>query len=107
MAALVTDPQTGSYSVAAQTTTELALLDHGRKHGGQLVLLEAYFAVVGDRVILPDNLSVQGARRVLAALERAADSHRRAQHRRSDFRLVKTVLGSPKLRRSTSDNRDQ
>ena len=77
--------------IAADSEAERELLAHGQRHGGQLVLLEAYYTVEANRLLLPETISPQGAERVRAALEAAALSHRQAQERRSRFRVLKSV----------------
>jgi hypothetical protein len=78
----------GRRRVVAESPEELALLRHGERMGGELVLLEACYPVHGDVLVLPDTISPHGARRVREALEQAASSHREAEQRRKRFRLV-------------------
>jgi len=78
----------GRRRVVAESPAELALLRHGERMGGELVLLEGCYPVHGDALVLPDSISARGARRVCDALEQAATSHQEAQRRRRRFRLV-------------------
>lgn len=81
--------ESGALFVAAETPAERALVRHGRRMGGELVLLEGYYTVRDDMVLLPAGISPHGAERVRRALEEAATSHEEAERRRERFRLVK------------------
>jgi hypothetical protein len=75
--------------IITESQDELELLRHGERAGGELVLLEGYYPIRADRLLLPESISPQGAERVRKALEQAALSHREARRRREQFRLVK------------------
>lgn len=79
----------GELTVVADSDAERELVGHARRSGGRLVLLEGYYDVRGDTVLLPAGISTRGAQRVCQALEEAAASHREAESRRGTFRLVK------------------
>jgi len=81
--------ESGAPIVVAETPAELELVRYGRRMGGELVLLEGYYAVRDDTVLLPAGISPHGAERVRRALEEAATSHEEAERRRERFRLVK------------------
>lgn len=84
------------YVVLAQTDAERELLAHGRRLGGEVVLLEAIYQVLDDRLLLPRKISSQGARRVRRALEAAALSHQEAETRRRRFHLVQSKKAAPR-----------
>ncbi len=77
--------------MVAETSEEVALLSHGKAHGGAVTLLEGFYTVREDCLLLPSNLREGGARRVCAAFERAALAHRDATQRRREFRLLKSL----------------
>jgi len=89
------------YVIVAQTEAELDLLAHAcraepRREGdaeqparGELILLEAYYLVHENTLLLPHGISDNGALRVCLALQEAARSHQEARERRRRFRLVK------------------
>ncbi len=79
-----------AWRVVAESDEERALLAHGRQHGGAVTLLEGFYAVRDDTLLLPARSTASGARRVCAAFERAALAHREAQRRRDSFRLLKS-----------------
>jgi hypothetical protein len=79
----------GAPVILAESEDELALLRHGEREGGELVLLEGYYPIRPGRLLLPEGISARGAERVRRALEHAALSHREARRRREQFRLVK------------------
>jgi hypothetical protein len=81
--------QSGALVVVAETPAERRLVQHGVQMGGELVLLEGYYPVRDDTVLLPEGISTRGARRVQLALEEAAASHEEAERRRQRFRIVK------------------
>jgi hypothetical protein len=79
-----------AWKVVAESDEERALLAHGRKNGGSVTLLEGFYSVRDDALVLPGRATASGARRVCAAFERAALAHREAQRRRDGFRLLKS-----------------
>ena len=81
-----------AWRVLAENEEERALLAHGRKNGGAVTLLEGFYSVRDDALLLPSRSTASGARRVCAAFERASLAHREAQRRRDGFRLLKSEL---------------
>lgn len=79
-----------AFRVVAESAAETALLSHGRALGGAVTLLEGFYAVRGNALLLPAHSSASTARRVCAAFERAALAHQEARRRRETFRLVKS-----------------
>jgi len=75
--------------VIAETDSERDLLHFGRTRGGEVVLLEGLYPVRGNALVLPESLSLRGARRVCLALQQAAGAHQEAQRRRRKFLLIK------------------
>lgn len=84
------------YFVSAQTDAERELLAHGRRLGGEVILLEATYQVRDDKLLLPRTISSQGAMRVRRALEAAALSHQEAEARRRRFHLVQSKKAPPR-----------
>jgi hypothetical protein len=84
------------YFVLAQTDAERELLAHGRQLGGEVILLEAIYQVLDDKLLLPRTISSQGAMRVRRALEAAALSHQEAKERRQRFHLVQSKKAPPR-----------
>ncbi len=79
-----------AWVIVAENDEEKALLAHGRSQGGAVTLLEGFYSVRDDALLLPSRSNASNARRVCAAFERAAQAHREAQRRRGGFRLVKS-----------------
>jgi hypothetical protein len=84
------------YRLLAENAAERELLAHGRRLRGEVILLEATYPVLGDRLLLPQTLSAQGAQRVRRALEAAALSHQEAEAQRRRFRLVPSKKAAPR-----------
>jgi hypothetical protein len=82
--------QGATFRVVAESAEETALLCHGRDQGGAVTLLEGFYAVRGNSLLLPARSTASIARRVCAAFERAALAHEEARRRRGRFRLVKS-----------------
>jgi hypothetical protein len=79
----------GSHRIIAEAPAELELLADAKQRGHELVLLEGYYAIRDNAVLLPQGISVRAARRVCAALEEAAAAHLEAKRRRAGFQLIK------------------
>jgi len=72
----------------AETEDERALLQHARRHGDEVVLVEACYPVLGRAVVLPDGIDEAAALRVRQAFVDAAASHGEATRRRGQFEVV-------------------
>lgn len=75
--------------ILPETDEERALIAHGAEHGHTLVLLEGYYPVQDQALVLPDTANREAAQRVCTAFEHAASTHQQAVRRRERFRLLK------------------
>ena len=82
-------------SLVAEDDDERDLLRSGQRAGGRVVLDDGYYAVRGDRVLLPDGISEGACQRLARELERSARSHRRALARRKSFRIAADRAHNP------------
>lgn len=78
----------GRRGLVAESDDELALLDHARQTHGKLVLEGGYYAVQGQRLLLPPAQGEGTIERLRRAFEAAALNHAEALARRGSFHLV-------------------
>ncbi len=75
--------------IIPETEEERALIAYGEQSGKILVLLEGFYPVYDQALILPDTSDVRADQRVCSAFERAAAAHHQAVLQRRDFKLIK------------------
>lgn len=75
--------------LTAETADELALLSHGSKEGGRILLGDAWYPVDRNALVLPDSASPATAIDLATRFTEAARRHREAQARRAAFRVLR------------------